>query len=429
MGRRWGRRVNDNISFAVFDFGLFLPFAERLASFGHKVGYFVPWETSFADGRELVLGDGIEGIHRIKYWDDEFSDYSCLVFPDCICGDLQAYYRRQGFRTWGSAKGANLELLRWRTKERFKELGLPVNECHRVKGTKALREFFKEHETKDGWFVKISSLRGLGETWFARNYAEAKGIIDEFDSKNGGLAYLIHFIIEAAIPDANEVGYDGFCIDGQFPAESFYGYEIKDKAYFGKLSKYEDLPDEVKAVNDALSDDLKASQYRNWLSTELRNEFCIDLTCRHASPAGEVLIHAIENLPEVIWEGAEGRLVEPQYSHKYGAQLIMTSEWAEEHWEMVSFPEELREWVKLYNHARVDDQGEIGMADYFVPQIAKMRQLGSVIALADDPQEAVDTCKERAEQIKGFDVEVDSDALDKALEEMEEVSSPQPSAP
>lgn len=44
----------------MYDFGLFSSLAELLArQTGEEVGYFCPWETSFADGRELVLGEGL----------------------------------------------------------------------------------------------------------------------------------------------------------------------------------------------------------------------------------------------------------------------------------------------------------------------------------------------------------------------------------
>lgn len=391
------------------------------------MGYFVPWETSFADGRELILGQGVPGLDRIKYWDDEVDDFGTLVFPDCHCGDMQSYYRKKGYRVWGAGKGAELELLRWKTRERFEKYGLPVNEAYRVRGTAELRKFFMDHPDEEGWFVKISGLRGLGETWFARNYLEAKGMIDEYDSKHGVVCYLLHFIIEKSIPDAKEIGYDGLSIDGTFPDSSFYGAEIKDKAYFGTLTRYEDLPEELKRVNEPCAEVMKELQYRNTFSSELRDEYCIDLTARHASPAGEIIYEAIKNLPEVIEQGAQGVLVQPDWSHKYGAQIILCSEWAEEHSLPIHFPEEIRPYVNLYNHARVDDEGPIGVADYFVPQIAKMKQIGSVIALADDPQEAIDTCRERAEQVRAFDLEFEVDSLDQAFEEMQSVSSGQSS--
>jgi predicted RNase H-like HicB family nuclease len=58
--------------------------------------------------------------------------------------------------------------------------------------------------------------------------------------------------------------------------------------------------------------------------------------------------------------------------------------------------------------------------DFFIPQIAKMKQIGSVVALGDTPEEAVDKCKEIAEQVRGFDLESEADSLDKCVEEMQE---------
>jgi hypothetical protein len=418
--------MSDKPSFAIFDFGLFCSLAELLARRGCEVGYFCPWETSFCDGRELLIGEGLEGVTRIKYWDNVVDSYQHLLFPDCHCGDLQAYYRRKGYKVWGSGKGAELELLRWKTKERLEQAGLPVNECYRLKGTAALRKFFQGKEQKDGWYVKVSGLRGIGETWFARNYLEAKGMIDDLDCKHGIRACLFWFIVEKAIPDAKEIGYDGLSIDGQFPDKSFYGAEIKDKSYFGVLSDYSELPEPLKKVNAVCAKVMNEQQYRNGFSSELRDEYCIDLTARHASPAGEVIYEAIDNLTEVITAGAEGRLVQPEWTHKYGAQIILCSEFAEEHSLPLSFPEEIRPWVKIYNHARVDDEGPIGLADYFEPQVAKMKQIGSVIALADDPTEAADLCKERAELVHAFDLESSPDSLDEAMEEMQELVSGEP---
>lgn len=410
-------------SFLVYDLGLFSSFAERLASQGNPVGYFVPHESGFADGRELAIGQGLEGVTRIKYWDDAVDQYDCLVFPDVGAMDLQAYYRRHGYRVWGSGRGAELELLRWKTKELFKAQGLAVGESYKIQGTDDLRKFFREHADKDGWFVKVSGLRGLGETWFANDYVEAKPMIDYLEYKNGPLAYSIFFIVEKAIPDADEIGYDGYSIDGQFPDQSMWGAEVKDKAYFGMVSKYTDLPEDVRNVNEGIAPFMKQMQYRNLFSSELRNEYCIDPSCRHASPAGEVIIHNIENLPEIVYFGADGQLIQPKLSKKYGAQIVFSSEWARENYLTIRFPEEIRPWVKIYYHARLPGPEDIGTQDYFVPQMIpqydRMKEFGSVIALADDPQEAMDLCKERASMVKAMKCEYDEEALDKAYEEMQ----------
>jgi len=409
-------------SVLVIDRGLFVSLAERLVGEFGKVGYYTPWETLFPDASALAVGDGLPGIIRVKYLERDYLDYDLIVFPYVYDGWMVEDYRRRGLRVWGSGPGNELELLRWKTIERFKELGLPTQQSFKVRGINALRKFLQENETENGWYVKFSQLRGLGETWHAQNYAQSVSYLDAFQAKNGPIAYTVTFIIETPVEDADEIGYDGFNIDGQFPSSSMYGWEVKDKAYLGEVSSYDSLPENVRRVNDGLSPVLKQFQYRNFFSTELRDDICIDRTCRHATPGGEVLSANIENLPEILWFGGEGKLIQPRFKHKYGAQLMLRSEWAEDHALLVEIPDGVRPFTALYGHCRIDDDGSIGIADYVIPQIIpepwKMDTIGSVIALADDPQEAINTCKERAEMVKGFKVECDADALDKALEEL-----------
>lgn len=396
-------------SVLVYDNGLFISLAERLVGHFGKVGYFCPWVSGFPDGRELVIGSGLEGIDRVKYFWNELNNYDLFVFPDVWDGDVQEYLRSIGKRVWGAGEKSHLELSRWKAKELIKECGLPLVESEKVHGIENLRIYLKENE---GVFVKISALRGLGETFASENYEQSKGQLDELRSKYGALMDAIDFIVEKKIPDAEEVGYDGYCIDGEFPNSSFVGVESKDCAYFGQFVDYDELPDSVKEVNTALSYHMEG--YRQFWSTEIREKdgagYLIDITARHASPAGETFIHAANNLPEILWHGAAGELVHMESEFKYAAQIIMCSEWAEEHCQQVTFPEEIRPFVKLYNHCMIDG------SDYVVPQIAKMKQIGSVIGLGNTPEEACDAAKEYAEQIKGYDIESEADSLDECVE-------------
>jgi hypothetical protein len=401
----------------VIDGGLFTALAELLVPHFRRVAYYCDWQSSFPDARELVVGEGLPGVDRIKYLWQEVNDFDLIVFPDCWFGDMQEYLRGQGKRIWGAGMGSDLELSRWKTKKRFPELGLPVNPSQQLVGVAALREHLKTHKDQ---YVKVSTYRGIGETFLSATYEQSEGQVNELESKLGGLAKILPFVVEDAIPDSIEVGYDGFCIDGEFPEKAFFGVEIKDQAYVGQLVAYDSLPRTVRDTNTKLSKALAEYTYRQFISTEIREKggkgYLIDLTCRQASPAGETYCHAFENLPEILWYGAEGKLVNPECSTPFAAQIILCSEWAEEHWQPIQFPEEIRPWVKLFNHCCVD-----GM-DYVVPQMAKMKQVGSVIGLGKTMDEAVKIAKERAEQVKGYDLESECDALDKAVEDMEALS-------
>lgn len=402
--------------------GLFVSLALRLAELKAfaQVDYFREWQDGFCDGRELAIGTGLEdfGVGRLKYfWTDPVTgkhpvdEYDLIVFPDCWHGDLQEYLRANGKLVWGAGKASSLELSRVKTKELMKSIGLPVNEYQQIHGLENLRVFLKQNK---GWFIKISALRGLGETFESDDYEQSKGQLDDLRARYGALMDTIDFVVEKKIPDAKEVGYDGYCIDGEFPNNAFWGPEIKDKAYFGKLVDYDELPDEVKMVNTKLSYHMQG--YRQFWSTELRNQYPIDITARHASPAGETYIHAYDNLPDIIYYGAQGKLVHGETQAKYAAQILMCSEWAEEHDYPILFPEKIRPFVKLYHHCRIDG------VDHVMPQLAKMKQVGSVIGLGKTPEEACNAAKERVQLIKGYDLDAETDALDKAVEQMEDVN-------
>lgn len=397
-------------SVLVYDAGgLFISFAERLARDFGRVGYMVEWESGFADGRELLVGSGLAGVDRIRYFWPHLDKWDLFVFPDVWRSDLQEYLRSIGKRVWGTGTGSSLELARWYTHELLPILGLPQNNAQQVLGTDNLRAYLKTHKDQ---YVKLSTFRGIGETWHAEDYDMAKGQIDELDSIHGPLAQVLGFIVEEAIPDAIEVGYDGYYVNG-FPNKAVWGLEAKDKGYLGKATAYDELPETVRKTNDALKKALSEHTYRQFFSTEIREKdgvgYLIDITARLASPAGEVYTEMFVNLAEILWEGAAGNLVEPQIEEPYGAQIILCSEWAEKHFEAIKFPEEIRPFVRLYNHCRIND------IDYTVPQSALMKQVGSVVALGKTAEQAVALCKKRAEKVHGYDIESEADSLDKLL--------------
>lgn len=403
----------------VIDNGLFVSLAVRLSRDFAKVGYFYEWQSGFPDGRELIIGEGIPGITREKYLWDVIDDYDLFIFPDVWNGDLQEHLRRLGKRVWGTGHGSWVELSRWRLRNQFQELGLDENPTVQVEGTQELRKYLKDHKDQ---FVKVSSFRGIGETWFSENLEMSEFQIRDYEQRLGAMAETMRFICENAIPKALEVGYDGYCIDGQFPDSAIVGVEIKDQAYFGEFRKYDQLPENVREVNASMGKVMEQFQYRQFFSTEIREKdgksYLIDTTARHASPAGEIYCEMFDNLAEILWQGSAGILVNPRTKNgdKFGAQIILTSEWyALSNWQPMRFPEELRPHLKLYYPCRING------IDYCVPQLAHMKQLGSVVATGKTPEAAIKLCKERAEQIKGFDLETEAGALDKALEEMKKV--------
>lgn len=127
----------------------------------------------------------------------------------------------------------------------------------------------------------------------------------------------------------------------------------------------------------------------------------------------------MENLAEVIWYGAEGILVEPEFKKKWGAEVLLISEWADENWMHVSFPEDVRENIKLRNFCIIE--GEY----YVIPQWTGCAEIGAVVALGDTPEQAIEEVKRICELVEGHLLDKPVDALDIAHEQLEQVLGPE----
>jgi predicted RNase H-like HicB family nuclease len=179
----------------------------------------------------------------------------------------------------------------------------------------------------------------------------------------------------------------------------------------------------VRGVNEKLAPALKGYGYRGFISTEVRctedgKAYLIDPCCRAGSPPNEVYQLIMANLAEVVWYGAEGIVIEPEYNAKWGAEVLLISEWADQNWMQISFPEKIRDNVKLRNLCRIEDEY------YVIPQWTGCAEIGAIVALGDTPQQAIDEVKRIAELVHGHLLDKPIDALDKAGEQMEELLGP-----
>lgn len=399
----------------IAEHGLFQPLAHRLANGYEKVLYFRPWIASFPHPNDYYVGSGYERVQRIEALEPYFDDESVTwVFPDLHFAPLQKWLRSKGRAVWGAGNGEELELMRAEVKELLKEIGLPVKPWTAVNGVEALREHLQEHENV---FVKISELRGISETFCSPSYELVKPKLDAIEHELGALADSQEFVIEEPVETAVEVGYDGFSIEGDFGQTAIYGVEVKDCGYVGRVKSYAALPEGVREVNRKLAPILKGYGYRGFFSTEIRvgkdkKPYLIDITARHASPAGESILELVENLPEIIEAGAHGKLVEIKPSAKYVAQAMLCSDFAEGNWLPVAIPDKIRAHVHLYHSCKIED------LEYVVPMELDMPQIGSVTASGDTPEAAIKLCREYCEQIEAYGLKDNCDKLEEAEKEL-----------
>ena len=119
-----------------------------------------------------------------------------------------------------------------------------------------------------------------------------------------------------------------------------------------------------------------------------------------------------ENWAEIVWEGAAGRLVQPEPKAKYGVEIMIHSQWADRNWQAVEFPDELKQWVKLRNVCR------LGSNYYAVPQTVGLPEIGAVVAVGDSLAQTTRTAIERCQQVKGYYIDCKVYGLDKTLKDI-----------
>jgi hypothetical protein len=403
----------------VYDHGLFVELAARLARDFGRVYYYNPWQINYPKESAALVGNDLDGVIVENPLDKNvfelISIVDIVIFPDVHDGGLQTYLRSQGVNVWGSGEGEILELDRWLTKELLRIYGLPVAKAKKITGLDNLKNYLKDHKDK---YIKTPIWRGDMETFHFVDSAMASPWFDELGHTLGASKQKKEFIAEDSIPGV-EIGYDGYFIDKDFPNVATFGYEIKDEGFIGQAREYAYFPKILKDVNkNFIKPVLENFRYRNFISSEIRigkdlTPYLIDPCCRMASPPGEIVLEWFENISNIIWYGAHGVLIDPIITKKYGVSLMFNSDWAKTNWLEVRFPKELRQWVKLRNATQIDNRY------YIIPQVVTSG-IGSVIAIEDSLQDAIETCRERAKEITAYNMSYNPDVLNDALETIEQ---------
>lgn len=401
----------------VFDNGLFTELAVKLARDFGKVYYYMPWQSAYVKSNIMLPGKGLSGVTRVDRFFELLPELDIIVFPDVYEADLQSYLEKQGKRVWGSRHGDELELFRADSKKHMAKLGIDVGPWKLVKGIAELREYLKTH---DDQYVKISRTRGDFETFHAETYEIVKPKLDKLEHQLGAKGTITEFIVEEAINDAVELAYDGWTIDGEFPKNTMVGIEVKDRGYVGKATRYADLPQPVKDVNQKLSPTLRDYGYRNFFAAEMRvtkdgKAYVIDPCCRLGAPPNEMMMEMVTNLSDIIWHGAMGEIVEPIFAAKWAAELLLISEEADNSWVPFEFPASIRDRVKLRDATRIDG------TYYCVPQASGHPEIGAVVGMGDTMDDAIKDCRALAEKVKGYYVETFPQTLDDATEQIKKL--------
>lgn len=391
----------------VYDYGLFGCIAERLARDFGKVYYFAPRESSFPTHLRSKIMDGIPEVIRVDSFYDYKDKVDLFVFPDVGDGDIQEDLRKQGKRVFGSGTGEKLELDREWFRKTIKKLDLPVINYKEVIGVDNLKKVFEQE--KDKW-VKISTYRGIGETYHHQDWKTSQEWFYFIAYKLGAYRNSQKFIIEDSVSGV-EVGSDWF-FNGDYLDIGMYGFEVKNKAYVCKVMWHDDLPDLVQEIDDYMAPMMKKMNVRGHISTELRipnadMAYYIDATQRFGSPPGELATEMYVNFSEIIWAVAGGEDVAPQTAAKYGAEVFVTSEWLTKDWLKVDFPAKNRSMLKFQNLCKVEN-------GYFCIPQNDSNTVCAALGFGSTVEEAQAQAIKIAESVECEEKNVDKYAFDKS---------------
>lgn len=407
-------KPTDEVTACVFDYGYFPSLAQKLSASFRKVFYYAPIEAEYSNIKFHVIGEGIPNVTRLLEPFDPatFNRTDLFIFPDIGYAKLQAFLVEQDKAVWGSKAATYLELYRSAFLSVLKDLGLSVPKHKIVYGLSALMTALKG--VKNKW-IKLDIYRDNMETWHHIDYEHSIPMLSYLSTELGGAAETCVFVIQDEIPDAQENGYDGYCIDGQFPSRSFQGYEKKNELYLGAWMKNDDLPENIRMVNEAFAPKLKEIKYRNFFATEIRNEFFIDPTPRMAGQSQEQLLENCTNLADIVWHGANGELIEPDFAHRFGATAtIHYEEVPGEGWRSIVIPKKEQKWFKMGKYMQ---DGEIY---HFPPN--KSDEIGVVIGVGDTIEDTINDLKAHLDAVENEPIHAEVEGFADILRDAKEAA-------
>jgi len=414
----------------VLDQGLFVEFALKLADDFKKVYYALTWEGSYPgmplaaigkeykNGVELDTFDG-KNFKRVSSPFDVIGEVDCVLATDLYYGSMVEVLKNSGIPCFGLGKGEKLELDRLYAAEQLKKVGLDAPEMKPIIGLDNLREYLKE-ETEEK-YIKISCYRQTFETFKHETYECTEPILDNIAITLGPLKTIAEFIVCDSIDAIVEEGVDTYCVNGQLPSRMMQGCEIKDQGYICAMVDAKDLSKGNKEVNDGLSKILTNHNSSGFFSTEVRTtkddkHYMIDLCCRLGLPPNAIMQEFYSNLAEIVWQGANGHLVDPTTDYKYGFEVLISTAWHAGNHQTIYFPPEIRQYIKLINCVKIDDV-------YHIMKIGDSTSIGSLVYPCNDIEEGKAKILEMAEKIKGYDLIIKTDALDTAVTEFNKIQT------
>lgn len=406
-------------TFLVYDDGLYVDHAVKLAEQGNEVIYCIPSLTT-SQFKDSAPGMGMEGLRISSNFFEEVDKADVIMFPQIDAGDLTDYLRKMGYTVYGAGlKGEDMENDRFAMRKLQFELGLPTQKTILVHGIDGIRKFLKGELKKGDFeyiegqegirefinsggnvFCKLNKFRNDIESFCIKDLKSVETILDYIETSLGPFKNSYNFMLEE-VKEGVEIGFDLFFNGTKFLEPYLWGYE-KKSAYIGVYT--DKLPKPLKILADALTPYLQSINYRGAISTECfvgedGLPYLIDVTSRYPFPLSLAYTESIKNYSDVILNIALGNDIPLDVEKRFCACIPLKSNYSLEHWAKIDLKPEFRQFIKLSMAAKKDGNY------YTVGGMDPMAVVASPISIGDSVEDVINKLIENVEGVNAHQLQ------------------------
>lgn len=376
-----------------------------------KVLYAVQQRVGFPQPLDYMPGQGLDGITVVEDLFGHVAEADFAVFTDVGDCAMQEYLRQQ-LPVCGSGAGGILELDRWLLRSEAAKYGINVPTGLEVKGINELRKVLRKQEDV---FVKLSRFRGVMETFHHVTWVATEAKLALVEARLGPLAQEAEFVVEQPIDDAAEIGFDTFCVRGDFPRSLCWGIEAKDACYANTLAP---LNEHMRTELANLGRMLAAYDYMGPVCTEYRinKDGCwlIDLTTRFGSPPSQLQACLLRNYADVLYDVAEGKVPKPEQRAPYGVQINLLSEQFQHGTLAIEVADPAS--VAIMGHCRIREQEWAVNTQAHI--VDNLTEFGAACGWGRNMESALENALDVADSVSGLYVAYNKGKLAEVMEEI-----------
>lgn len=386
-----------NKKILIVDRGLYVHLAPFMARYFGEVYYHCVVGGPYLNIPQAMIGKGLDGVTWVDSIWKVIDKVDMIFFPDTYDGELQAWLRGKGYKVCGSGHSEIMELDKVFFHQVLDKVGLPSAKTLFFTGLDDVSAFLKGK--KQTFYAKnAEKYRDDWETTKFDNPYDTELFLNQKRADLGvERSKSINIMLQEKIDSGCEAGIDAFMLDGEICPNPVTGYEVKDQGYIGAVTKT--LPAKIQEVTDKLKPVYKKLGYSGPYSNELRitkdgTVYPIDESCRCPSPPTAVFTEMFgKSYAEGIWDLAHGIMPKMKPVAKYGAEIILSSEWHKQHELYIGCPKNFDSWLKLKNAIKRDGH-------YYCIENNNDGIFGSIVGIGNTVKEATEEALEMLKQLK-----------------------------